>query len=47
MDKIEVTIIGTINAIPYKLLASPEKKQIMSVLVVDIPTQYGMLLSRK
>ena len=47
MDKREVTIIGTINALPYRLIACPDKELSMSVLVVDIPPQYGMLLSRK
>ena len=47
MDKRGVTIIGTINALPYKLLTYPNKELTMSVLVVDIPPQYGMLLSRK
>lgn len=47
MDKREVTIIGTINSLPYRLTACPKKELTMSVLVVDIPPQYGMLLSRK
>ena len=47
MDKRKVTIIGTINALSNKLIAYPDKELTMSVLVVDIPPQYGMLLSRK
>ena len=47
MDKREVIVIGTINALPYRLTACPNKELTMSVLVVDIPPQYGMLLSRK
>lgn len=47
MEKREVNIIGTINAIPYKLSAYHDKEQTMSVLVVDIPPQYDMLLSMK
>lgn len=47
MDKREVAIIATINALPYRLSTYPEKELTMSVLVVDIPPQYGMLLSRK
>ena len=47
MDKREVTVRGTINALPYKLTTYPNKELTMSVLVVDIPPQYGMLLSRK
>ena len=47
MDKRPVTVIGTINALPYRLTACPDRELTMSVLVVDIPPQYGMLLSRK
>ena len=47
MDKREVTVIGTINALPYRLITCLDKELTMSVLVVDIPPQYGMLLSRK
>ena len=47
MDQRDVTIIGTINSMPYRLLAYPNKVMTMSVLVVDIPARYGMLLSRK
>ena len=47
MDKREETVIGTINALPYRLTAHPKKELKMSVLVVDIPPQYGILLFRK
>jgi hypothetical protein len=47
MDAREVPVIGTINALPFKLAAYPEVELTMSVLVVDIPPHYGMLLSRK
>ena len=47
MDKREVIVIGTIYALPYRLIACPDKELTMSVLVVDIPPQYGKLLSRK
>lgn len=47
MDSREVPVIGTIKAFPYKLAAFPDKQLTMSVLVVDIPPQHGMLLSRK
>ena len=47
MDKREVIVIGTINSLPYRLIACPVKELTMSVLVVDIPPQYDMLLSRK
>ena len=47
MDKRKVTVIGTINALPYRLTTFPNKELNISVLVVNIPPQYGMLLSRK
>ena len=47
MDKREVAVIGTINALPHRLIAYSDQELTMSVLVVDIPPQYGMLLSRK
>ena len=43
----EVLVIGTINSLPFKLVAYLEVELTMSVLVVDIPPHYGMLLSRK
>ena len=47
MDAREVPVIGTINALPFKLVAYPEVELTMSVLVVDIPPHYGMFVSRK
>ena len=47
MDSREVSIIGTINALPYKLATYPDANLTMTILVVDIPPRYGMLLSRK
>ena len=47
MDSREVSVIGTINAIPYKLATYPDANLTMTILVVDIPPRYGMLLSRK
>lgn len=47
LDSRQVLVIGTISAFPYKLDAYPENDLTMSVLVVDIPPQYGILLSRK
>ena len=47
MDKRLVTVIGSINALPYSMKTCPNKELTMSVLVVHIPPQYGMLLSRK
>ena len=47
MDSREVLVMGTINALPYKLATYLEADFTMTVLVVDIPPRYGMLLSRK
>ena len=47
MDSREVSVIGTINALPYKLVAYPDANLTMTNLVVDIPPRYEMLLSRK
>lgn len=47
LDYREVPIIGSISALPYKLVAYPDSDLNMSVLVVDIPPRFGMLLSRK
>ena len=47
MDSREVLVIGTINALPYKLATYPDANLTMTILVVDIPPRYGMLLSRK
>ena len=47
MDAKEVHVIGTINALPFRLVAHPDEELTMSILVVDIPPQYGMFLSRK
>ena len=47
MDSREVSVMETINALPYKLAACLDVDFTMTVLVVDIPPRYGMLLSRK
>lgn len=47
MDAREVPIIGTINALPFKLATYPKVELAMSVLLVDIPPHYGMFLSKK
>lgn len=44
MDQREVTFIGTINVLPYRLATYPSKELTMNFLVVGIPPQYGMLL---
>ena len=47
IDVREVHVISTINAFPYKLTSYPDVNITMSVLVVEIPPQYVMLLLRK
>ena len=47
MDQIQVVVIGTQSALPYRLSSYLDKDLTISVLVVDIPPQYGILLSRK
>ena len=47
MDSREVLVIRTINALPYKLATYLVADFTVTVLVVDIPPRYGMLLSRK
>ena len=42
----DVLVIGTITALPYKLVAYPNSDLTISV-IVDILSHYGMLLSRK
>ena len=46
-DSREVLVIGTINELPYKLVSYPKRDLTMSLLVVYILPQYGVLLSRK
>ena len=47
MDSTEVLVIGTMNALSYKLVAYPDTILTMPILVVDTPPRYGMLLSKK
>ena len=47
MDSREVSIIGTINSLPYSLATYLDANLTMTVVVVDIPPRYRMLLSRK
>ena len=47
MDSREVSVIGTINSLPYRLATYLDADLTMTVLVVDIPPRYGMFLSRK
>ena len=45
MNTMEVLVIGTINALPFKLVAYLDVELTMLVLIVDIPPHYGMFLS--
>ena len=47
MDSREVLVMGTINSLPYKLATYLDADFTMTILVVDIPLRYRMLLSRK
>ena len=47
MDAREVLVIGIINGLPFRLAAYPKVELTMSVLAVNIPPHYGMLLSTK
>ena len=47
MDGRGFLVIGTISALPFKLATYHKAELTMSILVVDIPPHYGMLLSRK
>ena len=47
IEQREVTFIGIISALVYILSTYLDKELTISVLVVEIPPQYGMLLSRK
>lgn len=42
----EVPIISMMKDVNFKLAAYP-KEYTMNIIVIDIPPQYGMLLSRK
>ena len=45
MDAREVPLIGIINPLPLRLATYPDVNLTMIVLVVDIPSHYGMILS--
>ena len=47
MDSREALVIGAINSLPYKLATYLDEDLTMTILVVDIPPRYGMLLTRK
>ena len=44
MNASEVPVISTINALPFKLATYLDVELTILVLVVDIPSHYGMLL---
>jgi hypothetical protein len=47
VDAREVPCCGVIKDLQVCLLAAPKKMLVMDVLVIDCPTQWGMLLSRQ
>jgi ribonuclease HI len=47
VDAREVPCCGVIKDLQICLLAAPKKMLVMDVLVIDAPTQWGMLLSRQ
>lgn len=47
IDLREIPVIGVIKDVPYRLVVFPNKDFFMSIVVVDIPPNYSMLLSRK
>lgn len=46
MDLSNVKIVGKVKDITVNLDTFPSKKLLMSILVVDMPISYGMLLGR-
>lgn len=46
MDSREVPMVGVVNEVHFRFVGFLEKNYDMSVIVVDILAQYGMLLSR-
>lgn len=46
MDTKKVPLLGHIKDAQVVLVAHPEKKLLLIILVPDIPTSYGLLLSR-
>lgn len=44
IDAREVLVIGTINVFPFRQVVCPDVDLTMTILVVGIPPQYGMLL---
>ena len=47
LSRVKKPKIGTINALPFKLVDYPKVNLSIIVLVVDIPPHYSMLISRK
>ena len=46
MDEKQVPLLGQIKDAQVFLVAYPSKRLKLTILVVDIPTSYGILLSR-
>ena len=46
MDGKQVPLVGKIKDVQAILYACPEKRVKVTILLVDIPPSYGMLLSR-
>lgn len=47
MDSQKVNVNGIVNNVPMQLVAYPVKSFSMDISIVDFPTKWGMLLSRK
>jgi len=47
MDSTEVNVIRVVNGVEVKLVAYLGKCFLMDIIIVDCPTKWGMLLSRK
>jgi hypothetical protein len=47
MDVREVACLRIIENLQSCLLACPQRRMVMDVVIIDSPTQWGMLLSHK
>ena len=47
MDAREVEVVGIILNLQFKLAKYPDIDMSMDVVVIDVPDNWGMLLSRK
>jgi len=46
LDKTRVKVIGELKKVLIGMFANPKVHQTIDIIVVDIPNNYGMLLSR-